>query len=248
MFLLYSHVVQWGEVKRRWLRKRRRRKRHDLLASVVAEGKTGAEGGVGRREGGNRHCHRGYCWEGSVGAGEHRLQRGRRLNECLYFKLRIFSISLTSISMVIRNFLHKTGCFCFTAKYLLIDSEISKVIVYTVTKFDFALGCIFTGMRFRRVLMPESKLCLTRQVQGNKVIIFADRLWDWGWGFVFFFHLIWPGPATTRTILVGEYWWLVDFQTLSCFDHVFLKRLQGLVASLSLPVMTTFAEMNFVTL
>lgn len=73
--LLHLHAGQWGEVRKRWLWKRwRRRRRPDLLASVVVEEKTVAGGGVGRTEAGSRRCRRGYCWEGWAGAGAHRLK------------------------------------------------------------------------------------------------------------------------------------------------------------------------------
>lgn len=76
-------------MKKRWLWKRRtkrkKRRRHDLLASVVVEGKMAAEGGVGRREAGSRRCRHGYCWEGWAGAGEHLLRERRVSSE--YFKL-----------------------------------------------------------------------------------------------------------------------------------------------------------------
>lgn len=64
------------------------RTRRDLLASVVVEGKTAAEGGVGRRGAVSHHCRRGYCWEGWAAAGEHHLKRSaaRERNQCFYFK------------------------------------------------------------------------------------------------------------------------------------------------------------------
>lgn len=76
----HSHVEQWGEGKKRWLR-RRRRTRHGLLACAVAEEKTVAEGDEERREGGNHRCRRGYWWEGWVGAGECHLKRRPSLSE-----------------------------------------------------------------------------------------------------------------------------------------------------------------------
>lgn len=65
-------------MRRRWLKRRRRRKRHDLLASGVLEGKMEAEGGVGMTVGASHHCHRGYCWEGWAGAVERHL-KGRKI-------------------------------------------------------------------------------------------------------------------------------------------------------------------------
>lgn len=106
--LFYSHVVQWGEVRRRWLwmRRRRRRRKLDLLASVGAEGKMVAERDVGTTEGGSRRCRHGYCWEGWVGAGEHRLQKRRVLNECCCFKQDFLSYLNQSTCGIWNYFIH----------------------------------------------------------------------------------------------------------------------------------------------
>jgi len=67
-------------VRKRWRwRRRKRRRRLDPPASVAAEGKTAAEGGVARTEGGSRRCRRGYCWEGWAGAGGRLLKGEQRV-------------------------------------------------------------------------------------------------------------------------------------------------------------------------
>lgn len=113
---LNSRVVQWGEARRRWLRRRRRKRSRVPLASVGAEVKTAAEGGAERRVGGSRRCRHGYCWEEWAGAGERLLEGGESASDERLIFLQEFSVfnvpSVFSETPCRRCVMVKCVCVC----------------------------------------------------------------------------------------------------------------------------------------